>query len=135
MPGNVGAWTRSVGATGKLADMTRVAPVLRSRRTVTLTGACRAHFTHETPAHCGRMEHMTRQLLIELPEELATSVENEAKRVSQPVAALVKDALVEYLGWRAIDEVRAANRDLDAEAAERMAYAELDQVRAERARG
>jgi hypothetical protein len=76
---------------------------------------------------------MTRQLLVELPEELAANAESEAKRLARPLDALVQEALVDYLGWHAIEEVRAANTDLDETGAARLAYSELDQLRAERA--
>jgi hypothetical protein len=81
------------------------------------------------------MRTMTRQLLLELPEELAANAEKQAKRLARPVEALVQEALVDYLGWRAVEETRAASTELREADAERLAYAELDQLRDERAPG
>jgi predicted transcriptional regulator len=78
---------------------------------------------------------MSRQLLIELPDDVAANAESEAKRLARSVDAVVEEALVDYLGWRAVEEARAANTDLDASGAEQLAYEELGQLRAERARG
>ncbi len=78
---------------------------------------------------------MTRQLLVELPEELAANAETEAKRLSRPVDAVVQEALVEYLGWRAVEQIRDANADLDEASADRLVRSELEQVRAERTTG
>jgi hypothetical protein len=78
---------------------------------------------------------MTRQLLVELPDEVAVNAENEAKRSSRPVGTVVQEALVEYLGWRAVEQVRVGNTDLDETEADRLAYAQLAQLRAEQAAG
>lgn len=75
---------------------------------------------------------MNRQLLVELPEELAANAETEAKRLARPIDAVVQEALVEYLGWRAVEQIRAANADLGEASADHLVRSELEQVRAER---
>ena len=73
-----------------------------------------------------------RHLTVELPEELVVGAESEAVRSSRPLREVVQEALVEYLGWRAVERARSANTDLDEAETLRSAYAELREVRAQR---
>ncbi len=78
---------------------------------------------------------MTRQLLVELPEELAANAETEAKRRSRSVDAVVQEALVEYLGWRAVEQIRDVDAALNEASADRLVRSEPEQVRAARTTG
>jgi hypothetical protein len=74
---------------------------------------------------------MTRKLTIEVSEEVAAGAEAEAERSGTDVATVVERALVKDLGFRAIERIQE-RFDLDEEAAMKLAYEELDAVRAAR---
>ena len=78
---------------------------------------------------------MGRQLTVELPEDLVVGAESEADRSSRPLGEVIQEALVEYLGWRAVERTRSANTDLDEAETLRSAYVELREVRAQRTAG
>jgi hypothetical protein len=75
---------------------------------------------------------VTRRVTIELPEEIADQAEAEAGRSHVSVDDIVRNALVDHLGWKAIEATRNRNADLDDESSMRMAREELRALRAGR---
>jgi plasmid stability protein len=75
---------------------------------------------------------VAQKFTVEVSDEVSEELRVEATRSGRLVDDVVREALVDHLGWQAVAQLRERNVDLDEPSASKLADDELRAARAKR---